>query len=135
MSIYATGWSIKLPVNEEHPSYWETFDRWYRKGVTKEYEVVAQFVPIHIGEEDDSHYSTFLPPRVTHDPETGKELPNRAVVLVQVGREKKDGQRYTDPLLVLPYLEYLKTPFDTLINRIHRELKPVSKAVLDEVYG
>ena len=134
MSIYATGWSIKLPYLNGY--YWPTFKRWYpTEGDTKEYEVYAQFVPIHIGEEDDLYYSTFLPPRVTHDPETGEELPNRAVVLVQVGREKKEGQRYIDPLLVLSYLEYIKTPFDTLINRIHRELRPVSKAILDEIYG
>src|SRR5687768_468358 len=102
MSIYSTLWEIKIP--KRHP-----FDEeWV--------EVHAQAVPAHIGHP--SHYpagdpySEFLPPVVQeYDPETDTTPHYRAVVIVQKGRDKKDGQRYVDPLIVMSGDEYAAVPF------------------------
>src|SRR5262249_35486932 len=88
--------------------------------------VFAQAVPPHIGHPryypEGDPYADFLPPVVDYDPETGAAPYNRAVVIVQEGRDRKDIQRYVDPLLVLTGEEYAKVPFQELLNRITKAM-------------
>jgi hypothetical protein len=42
------------------------------------------------------------------------------VVIVQRGRDQKDVQRYTDPLIVMSGEEYLRIGFQDLLDRIHK---------------
>jgi hypothetical protein len=44
------------------------------------------------------------------------------VVIVQEGRDEKDGQRYVDPLLVMSGEEYTRIPFKALLDRIHKAM-------------
>jgi hypothetical protein len=111
MSIYATLWEIKIP--RRHP-----FDKeWV--------EVFAQAVPPHIGHPSEypegDLYADFLPPVVEdYDPKTGEGPYNRAVVIVQKGRDKKDVQRYVDPLIVMTGKEYAAISFAELLDRIYK---------------
>ena len=113
MSIYATLWEIKLPRRH-------CFDEeWVR--------VYAQGVPPHIGHPryypDGDPYADFLPPIAADcDPETYDVSHYRAVVIVQEGRDKKDIQRYTDPLLVLTGQEYARMTFHQLLDRIQEAM-------------
>src|SRR5919204_5179843 len=102
MSIYATLWEIKVPRRHPFDSEWV--------------EVWAQAVPAHIGHPsaypEGDPYADFLPPVVQdYDPETDHAPYDRAVVIVQEGREKKDGQRSVHPLIVMSGEEYSRTPF------------------------
>jgi hypothetical protein len=119
MSIYATGWTMMLPLERNHPL-----------DATKWVEVCAQFVPNHIGKKsagyDEDPYSDFLPPIV---PEEDEETP-RAIVVVQVGREQKDCQRYVDPVLFLSGKDYLSLPFQEFVNRLCEGLKDVDSVEL-----
>jgi hypothetical protein len=113
MSIYATLWEVK--VRRRHAFD----DEWVR--------VFAQAVPPHIGHPseypDGDPYADFLPPVVQdYDPETGEAPFHRAVVIVQEGRDRKDVQRYVDPLLVMSGEEYARTPFQELLDRIHKAI-------------
>lgn len=110
MSIYATLWEIKLPRRHELDDEWV--------------EVYAQAVPPHIGHPscypEGDLYADFLPPVVSdYDPETGEAPYDRAVVIVQEGRDEKDGHRYVDPLIVISGEEYARIPFQQLLDRIH----------------
>ena len=113
MSIYATLWEIKVPRRH-------TFDdEWVR--------VYAQAVPPHIGHPSEypegDPYASFLPAVVQdYDPTAGDAQFNRAVVIVQEGRDKKDGQRYIDPLIVMSGEEYANIPFEQLLGRIHQAM-------------
>jgi hypothetical protein len=114
MSIYATLWEIKVP--RRHPFD----DEWV--------EVYAQAVPAHIGHPseytEEDPYADFLPPVVQdYDPSTGDAPYHRAVVIVQEGRDRKDIQRYVDPLIVMSGEEYAKMPFSTLLDRIHAAME------------
>ncbi len=113
MSIYATLWEIKVPRRHEFDDEWV--------------EVYAQAVPPHIGHPshypEGDPYADFLPPVVQqYDPESNNPEQYRAVVIVQEGRAEKEGQRYTDPLLVLSGKEYASIPFHELLDRIHRAI-------------
>lgn len=115
MSIYCTLWEIKLPRGHAFDEEWV--------------EVFAQGVPPHIGHpseypEGDS-YADFLPPVVDYDPESDEEYgPSsyRAVVILQKGRDRKDVQRYVDPLLVFTGAEYARIPFEDLLQRIQQAI-------------
>jgi hypothetical protein len=90
-------------------------------------KVFAQAVPAHIGHPSEypegDLYADFLPPVVQdYNPETGEAPFHRAVVIVQEGRDKKDVQRYVDPLLVMSGEEYSRIPFQELLERIHRAM-------------
>jgi hypothetical protein len=113
MSIYATLWEIKVPRQHCFDEAWVT--------------VWGQAVPPHIGHPSDypegDPYADFLPPVVKdYDPETGEAPFQRAVVIVQEGRNTKDGQRYTDPLIVMTGEEYARIPFQELLDRIHKAI-------------
>lgn len=113
MSIYATLWEIKVPRRHRYDDEWV--------------EVFAQAVPAHIGHPstypEGDPYADFLPPVVReYDPETGNAPFNRAVVILQEGRDKKDIQRYVDPLLVLSGEEYARIPFPELLERIYQAI-------------
>jgi hypothetical protein len=113
MSIYATKWEIMVP---RHHCF---DDEWVR--------VYAQAVPPHIGHPseypDGDPYADFLPPVVhDYDPTTGAAPFDRAVVVVQEGRDKKIVQRYADPLLILSGEEYMRIPFQVLLDRIHKAI-------------
>jgi hypothetical protein len=113
MSIYATLWEIKVP--RHHPFD----DEWVK--------VYAQAVPPHIGHPshypEGDPYSDFLPPVVRDcDADTCDVRFYRAVVIVQEGRERKDIQRYVDPLLVMSGEEYANTSFHQLLERIHQAM-------------
>jgi len=119
MSIYATLWNIKLPIDKPsaRAGAWE--ESWV--------EVFAQAVPGHIGHPshypEGDPYADFLPPvSADYDPyaDTGT---NRAVVLVQSGRDRKEGQRYVDPLLVLTGADYDSISFQVLLERIEQALE------------
>jgi len=111
MSIYATLWEIKIRKGHRFDDDWV--------------EVYAQAVPAHIGHQ--SHYpkgdpySEFLPPIIAeYDPETDTPKVYRAVVILQEGRDRKEVQRYVDPLIVMTGKEYLQTPFHELMERIEK---------------
>src|SRR5262245_48658002 len=113
MSIYATLWEIKVPRRHCFDEDWT--------------EVYAQAVPAHIGHPSDypngDPYADFLPPVVQqYNPETGEAPYHRAVVIVQRGRDRKDVQRYVDPLMVLSGEEYAHMPFAELLQRIHEAI-------------
>jgi len=107
MSIYATLWTLKFPV---HGDEWEI--------------VLGQGVLGHIGTPTEGYgyesgdpYASFLPPAIPM-PEDEDDLGLRAVVVIRRGTEKKEGQEYIDPLLVLSGDEYKATPFHELNERI-----------------
>ena len=113
MSIYSTLWEIMVPRRHCFDEEWV--------------KVLAQAVPPHIGHPSDypegDPYASFLPPAVQdYDPVTGTAPFNRAVVIVQAGRDEKDGQRYTDPLLVMSGEEYACIRFQDLLERIHKAM-------------
>jgi hypothetical protein len=111
MSIYATLWEMRIRKGHGFDDEWV--------------EVYAQAVPPHIGQPSDypkgDPYADFLPPVIAnYDPETDTPKTYRAVVIVQQGRDKKDIQRYVDPLIVMTGEEYLRTPFHELMDRIEK---------------
>jgi hypothetical protein len=113
VSIYATLWEIMVPRRHEFDDEWV--------------KVFAQAVPAHIGHPSEypegDLYADFLPPVVQdYNPETGEAPFHRAIVIVQEGRDKKDVQRYVDPLLVMSGEEYSRIPFQELLERIHRAM-------------
>jgi len=113
MSIYATLWEIKVPRRHEFDDEWV--------------EVFGLAVPAYIGHPshypDGDPYGSFLPPPVKdYDPETGEAPFCRAVVIVQKGRDTKDIQRYTDPLIVMSGEEFARVTFDELLTRIHKAI-------------
>ena len=113
MSIYATLWEIKLPHRHDLDDEWVV--------------VYAQAVPPHIGHPsaypEGDPYADFLPPVVPdYDLETEEDQFNRAVVIVQEGRDKKDVQRYIDPLIVMSGEEYARIPFGELLDRIQKAM-------------
>ena len=111
MSIYATLWEIQIRKGHRFDDDWV--------------EVYAQAVPPHIGHPseypDGDPYADFLPP-VVENYGSGPDKPKcyRAVVILQAGRDKKNGQRYIDPLFVMTGEDYLKTPFHELLGRIEQ---------------
>ena len=113
MSIYSTLWEIKVPRRHDFDNHWVT--------------VFGQAVPAHIGHPsvypEGDPYAAFLPPVVQeYTPGTGAVYFHRAVVIVQEGRDKKEGQRYVDPLLVMTGEEYSRIPFQELLDRIHKAM-------------
>lgn len=112
MSIYATLWEIKVPRRHEFDDEWIT--------------VYAQAVPPHVGHPshypDGDPYADFLPPVFQYDPDTDKAPYHRAVVIVQEGRDKKDVQRYVDPLIVVSGEEYARISFAELLAGIHKAI-------------
>ena len=107
MSIYATLWVIQV----EHE------DKFVR--------IIAQAVPPFIGHPKEGYesdpFSDFLPPVVEYDPD--KDCSYRAVVIVQQGRNQKEGQRYIDPLLVFTGKEYEEIKFVDLLSKIMEKVK------------
>jgi hypothetical protein len=113
VSIYCTLWEIKLPRRHCFDNEWVM--------------VYAQAVPPHIGHPsvypDGDPYADFLPPVVQdYRPSSGTVSFNRAVVIVQEGRDSKDVQRYTDPLIVMTGEEYARIPFQELLDRIQKAM-------------
>lgn len=108
MSIYATLWEMKLPRAHRFDEEWVS--------------VYAQAVPPHIGHPscypEGDPYADFLPPVVECDSETGDGPHYRAVFILMEGRDEKDGQRYTAPLLMLTGEDYAQIPFPTLLDAI-----------------
>lgn len=122
MSIYATGWTIKVPL----PGY--SFHAHDRDFV----EVFAQFVPAHIGQPSEGYetdpYADFLPPIVPNYDPCNYEGSDRAIVVVQRGRHGKGGpgfhpQQYEDPVLVMSCEEYDKMPFAQFLDLILKGVK------------
>jgi hypothetical protein len=110
MSIYATLWEIVLREIDNRCAC-----------------VYAQAVPAHIGHPshypNGDPYADFLPPVVQeYNPETDEAPRYRAVVIVQQGRNKKEIQRYIDPLLVFSGEEYSKVTFQNLLDRIRERI-------------
>jgi hypothetical protein len=128
MSIYATLWRLQFPrFGDDHVEC-----DWV--------EVLAQGVPGHIGTPVPGHgyeagdpYADFLPPPIVLAPDDqGDKL--RAVVIVR-GGAPKDGQRYTDPLLVLAGEEYERSAFHDLYARICAALRGSRPEVVLEAWG
>lgn len=113
MSIYVTIWSIKLEapwIPNEYVTVW------------------AQGVPAHIGQPDQGYetdpHEDYLPPIIAnYDP--NREHPYRAVVFVQEGRDKKDYQKYVDPILTITGAEYEAVSFPSLLASLYQGLKKV----------
>jgi hypothetical protein len=57
-----------------------------------------------------------------YDPASTEACQYRAVVIVQERRDEKRGHQYADPLMVLSGEEYARTPFQELLDRIHRAM-------------
>src|SRR5437870_5595757 len=111
MSIYATLWEIQVPRRHFFDTEWV--------------KIFAQAVPAHIGHPseypDGDPFADFLPPIVSdYDRETGEAPYHRAVVIMQEGRMRKEGQRYVDPLMTLTGEEYSRISFQELLDRIHK---------------
>lgn len=109
MSIYTTLWEIKIRRRHRFDDVWV--------------EVFAQAVRAFIGYSSDypngDPYADFLPPLTQkYDPSMDSGQIYRAVVIVQAGRDQKDVQRYTDPLMVMSGDEYLRMSFQELLDRI-----------------
>lgn len=120
MSIYATLWKLKFPV--------DLCDPVNRKWV----EVTAQAVPAHVGTptvgfgyENDDPFSDFLPPPINVDTD-GDARHYRAVVLVTPQTQKgtaKNGQEYVDPLLVFDGETYSNLSFKALYEKVISAIK------------
>jgi hypothetical protein len=66
---------------------------------------------------DGDPYASFLPPVV-------KDMEKyRAAVIVQEGRNAKEGQRYVDPLMTLAWDEYKALTFDDMLARIYEAME------------
>ena len=120
MSIYATLWKLKFPLDgDDYPGCeWLT--------------VSAQGVPAHIGSpspgsgyEDSDPFASFLPPPV-HSDKDGESRYMRAVVFVTERTPKgtdRSRQEYLNPLLVLTGEDYANITFETLRARICNALR------------
>jgi hypothetical protein len=128
VSIYATLWHLRFPSEGDlYPD-----SEWV--------DVLGQAVPGHIGSPTPGHgyekgdpYGDFLPPPI----EVGVDEwnpPNRAVVIVRAGTPK-DGQRYTDPLVVLSGHEYEESTFGALYERICDALRGDRPRLLMGAWG
>jgi hypothetical protein len=111
MSIYATLGTLRFPLDEMG---------------TEWVEVCFQAVPSHIGHPshypDGDIYAEFLPP--VRDPEVPEPEwdKHRAVVIIATD-ERKDGQRYVNPVLTLSGEEWETIPFPELWQRIEEALR------------
>ena len=129
MSIYATLWKIRLPLRDWDILLVTGKGKFALQGgelVPHEegwVEVFCQAVPGHIGHPsqylDGDPYADFLPP-VVDDPEK-----YRAVVILQEGRDEKDGQRYVDPLMTLTWDEYQALSFDAMLEKLYQAIGQV----------
>jgi len=126
MSIYATNWILKFPLNSDVHSDCE----WV--------EVIGQGVPSHIGMptpgygyESVDPYASFLPPAVNVSA-VDDGLVLRAMVIVKRGT-KEVCQEYDNPLLVLSGTEYGAIPFVELHKRICDALRGDSPKLVVEI--
>lgn len=152
MSIYATGWILRLPVDvpcapeEKEADYYAPGDDISGPGrPTRErwIEVVFQHVPNHINEENGYDWD-WLPLFVHKDgcvrkvstqryvggPSAGEEFTwidcecgDRCVFVLDEDHESKAGQRYPEPLLVLTGAEYESARFGDLLLRVTNALE------------
>ena len=130
MSIYATLWKLKFPMEGDCHSRCD----WI--------EVTAQAVPAHIGSptpgcgyEAGDPYGAFLPPPVRTDAE-GDAPFHRAVVFVTeyiIKGTPRSGQEYPSPLLILTGEEYAPIAFEELHRRICDALRANRAPVIAEV--
>jgi hypothetical protein len=130
MSIYATLWKLKFPLEGDfcHGCDW--------------IEVTAQGVPPHIGSptpgagyEQGDPYASFLPPALQVDENDDGPF-MRAVVFVTEFTAKgttRSGQEYQSPLLVLRGEEYARIPFADLHERLCAVLRGNRAPVLAEI--
>ena len=130
MSIYATLWKLKFPIEgDEHLGCdWIT--------------VTAQAVPAHIGSptpgcgyESGDPYAAFLPPPVATDAD-GDAPFHRAVVFVTeftIKGTPRSGQEYASPLFVLTGEEYARITFDELHRRICDALRGNRAPIIAEI--
>ena len=131
MSIYATLWTLKFPIEgDEHLGC-----EWI--------EVRAQAVPAHVGSptpgcgyEGGDPYAAFLPPAVVTDAD-GDAPFHRAVLIVteySIKGTERSGQEFSSPLLLLTGEEYARTTFQELHERICNALRgnrsPVALEIL-----
>jgi hypothetical protein len=124
MSIYATGWQIKL---EMHPPFSvavgkdEIYNPYWA-------EVYVQYVPGHIGHAEGDYetdpYADYLPP-VSDDPDQ-----IRAAVIVLDGFHQKDCQRYITPVMVLSRQEYESKTWDVMLSEIYHKVQDMLKEKL-----
>jgi hypothetical protein len=124
MSIYATGWQIKL---EMHPPFSvavgkdEIYNPYWA-------EVYVQYVPGHIGHPEGDYetdpYADYLPP-VSDDPDK-----IRAAVIVLQGFHQKDRQRYVTPVMVLSREEYDSKTWDVMLGEIYHRIQDMLKEKL-----
>jgi hypothetical protein len=115
MSIYATLWKLKFPLDGNLHCGCD----WIA--------VTAQGVPPHIGSptpgcgyEDGDPYGAFLPPPVATDEDGDAEV-LRAVVFVTEETAKgtaRSPQEYVEPLLVLSGEEYARITFEQCHDRL-----------------
>jgi hypothetical protein len=118
VSIYATLWALQFPKRGDY----HTGCQWQL--------VLAQAVPWHVGEEDDSEFEVFLPSRHVS---SGSEY--RAVVIVKAETKKgteRCAQEYVEPLLVLAGAEYSSISFELLREKIAAALRGSSPRVVGE---
>jgi hypothetical protein len=120
MSIYATLWTLKFPMEGDHSLDCD----WI--------EVTAQGVPLHIGSpspgagyEDGDPYAAFLPPAVPVDADGCAPHMRAVVFITQFSRKGTDRspQEYQSPLLVLTGEEYARITFDDLYERLCAALR------------
>lgn len=145
MSIYATGWSLRLPVDvrcapeeQDATAYGPGADISGPGTPTRErwVEVYFQHVPNHINEENGYGWD-YLPPFVHQDgcvrnlhavtfqepPWIDCECGDRCVFVLDDDHEEKIGQQYTEPLLVLSGAEYETAGFEYLMRRLSEALE------------
>jgi len=128
VQIYATLWTIQI----QDPASPFTTPRWVK--------VTAQAVPAHIGSptpgcgyEEGDPYGDFLPPPVETD-EDGEAEYHRAVVFVTDETRKgtaRNGQEYVAPLLVLTGKEYVKMPFQMLLEKLEEAVRSGPRVTME----
>ena len=130
MSIYATLWTLKFPIEgDEHLGC-----EWI--------EVRAQAVPAHVGSptpgcgyKHGDPYAAFLPPAVVTDTD-GNAPHHRAVLIVteySIKGTERSGQEYASPLLLLTGEEYARMTFQELHERICNALRGNRSPVVMEL--
>jgi hypothetical protein len=131
MSIYATLWSLKFPIDGDvtHDCQW--------------IEVIAQGVPPHIGTpikdhgyEDSDPYSAFLPPSISVDSEGDAPFLRAVVFVTEFTRKatERSPQEYESPLFVLTGEEYSRITFEELHSRICDSLRGSRAPVVAEIF-
>ena len=98
-------------------SQFAIIDRWTNKCIKVSVQAVPSFIGAEYnGDPDDPYADIFYPPALNEEEE--EKRPCRAIVFAHQ-YDKKERQRYLDPILIMSWEEYRDTPFVELMGRVY----------------